>query len=101
MTCCFFLWEHFGLPQNQQFLSYPVAGTGKNGLKNGNRRINWLWYKPVNKNDINILLTGKSNKRYEHGIPPQEIKDIFIRKLIEEGKEKLPDTMNELIVNWY
>ena len=88
----------FVLPQNQQFLSYPVAGTGKNGLKNGNRRINWLWYKPVNKNDINTLLTGKSNKRYEHGIPPQEIKDIFIRKLIEEGKEKLPDTMNELIV---
>ena len=45
-----------------------------------------------------MLLTGKSKKRYEHGIPPQEIKDIFIRKLIEEGKEKLPDTMNELVV---
>ena len=43
----------FVLPQNQQFLTYPVAGVGNKGLEKGKRRINWLWYKPVSMNEYN------------------------------------------------
>ena len=87
----------FVLPQNQQFLTYPVAGIGNKGLEKGKRRINWLWYKPVSMNEYNSILTGKSNTKYQHGIPPHEIRDKFIDNLKEEGQIKLPTSINELI----
>ena len=87
----------FVLPQNQQFLTYPVAGVGNKGLEKGKRRINWLWYKPVSMNEYNSILTGKSNTKYKHGIPPNEIRDQFIDNLKEEGQIKLPTSINELI----
>ena len=91
--------EHFCfvLPQNQQFLTYPVAGSGQDGLKIGKRRINWLWYKPITKKEYNELLVGKSGKIYEHGIPPQEIKNEFILSLKDEAKQKLPNSGIELL----
>ena len=87
----------FVLPKNQQFLTYPVAGVGNKGLEKGKRRINWLWYKPVTIQEYNYILTGKSKKKYEHGIPPHEIKDELIKNLKEEGQTKLPSSINELI----
>ena len=87
----------FVLPQNQQFLTYPVAGSGQDGLKIGKRRINWLWYKPITNKKYNELLIGKSGKIYEHGIPPQEIKDEFILSLKDETKQKLPNSGIELL----
>ncbi len=87
----------FVLPKNQQFLTYPVAGVGNKGLEKGKRRINWLWYKPVTIQEYNDILTGKSKKKYEHGIPPHEIKDELIKNLKEEGQTKLPSSINELI----
>ena len=91
--------EHFCfvLPQNQQFLTYPVAGSSQDGLKIGKRRINWLWYKPITNKKYNELLIGKSGKIYEHGIPPQEIKDEFILSLKDEAKQKLPNSGIELL----
>ena len=35
------------LPFNQQIASYPIAGEGENPFDKGNRRINWIWYKPA------------------------------------------------------
>src|SRR3954466_6325194 len=36
----------FCLPPGEQFLSYPVAGPD-NDLRNGNRRLNVIWYRPA------------------------------------------------------
>ena len=87
----------FILPQNQQFLTYPVAGSGQDSLKIGKRRINWLWYKPITIKDYNDILIGKSGKKYKHGIPPNEIKDLFINNLKEEAHNKLPKSVCELL----
>ena len=87
----------FVLPQNQQFLTYPVAGSGPDGLKIGKRRINWLWYKSISNEEYNKILTGKSGKKYDHGIPPNEIQDIFISELKDEAKYKLPKSALELL----
>ena len=67
---------------------------GNKGLEKGKRRINWLWYKPVSMNEYNSILTGKSNTKYQHGIPPHEIRDKFIDKLKQTrieayGKSKI------------
>ena len=87
----------FVLPKNQQFLTYPVAGIGKEGLAIGKRRINWLWYKPITYQEYEEILIGKSGKKYNHGIPPQEIKDKYLDYLKSEAELKLPKITSELL----
>ena len=85
------------LPFNQQIASYPIAGEGKNPFKIGERRINWIWYKPVSTNTLKDLLLGKSGQQYEDGIPPNEIRDDVVSTLLKEANEKLPPQLAELV----
>ena len=85
------------LPFNQQIASYPIAGEGKNPFKIGQRRINWIWYKPVSTNTLKDLLLGKSGHQYEDGIPPNEIRDDVVSTLLKEASEKLPPQLVELV----
>ena len=85
------------LPFNQQIASYPIAGEGKNPFKIGQRRINWIWYKPVSTNTLKDLLLGKSGQQYEDGIPPNEIRDDVVSTLLKEASEKLPPQLVELV----
>ena len=85
------------LPFNQQIASYPIAGEGKNPFKIGQRRINWIWYKPVSTNTLKDLLLGKSGQQYEDGIPPNEIRDDVVSTLLKEANEKLPPQLAELV----
>ena len=85
------------LPYNQQIASYPIAGEGKDPFKKGNRRINWIWYKPAPEIELKNILLGKSGKQYLDGIPPNEIRDEISMELLLEAKEKLPPQMFELV----
>ena len=86
------------LPFNQQIASYPIAGEGKNPFDKGNRRINWIWYKPATEKDLKKLFFGKSGKQYKDGIPPNEILDQVLKELLLEAKNILPPQMYELII---
>ena len=85
------------LPYNQQIASYPIAGEGKNPFKIGERRINWIWYKPVPQNSLQEILLGKSGQQFEDGIPPNEIRDEIVNDLFKEAEEKLPPQLVELV----
>ena len=85
------------LPYNQQIASYPIAGEGEKPFKKGNRRINWIWYKPAPEIELKSILLGKSGKQYLDGIPPNEIRDEISKNLLLEAKEKLPPQMLELV----
>ena len=85
------------LPYNQQIASYPIAGEGANPFERGNRRINWIWYKPAPELELKNILLGKSGKQYQDGIPPNEIRDEISKDLLLEAKEKLPPQMFELV----
>ena len=85
------------LPYNQQIASYPIAGEGEKPFKKGNRRINWIWYKPAPEIELKSILLGKSGKQYVDGIPPNEIRDEISKDLLLEAKEKLPPQMFELV----
>lgn len=85
------------LPYNQQIAAYPIAGEGKDPFKKGNRRINWIWYKPAPEIELKNILLGKSGKQYLDGIPPNEIRDEISMELLLEAKEKLPPQMFELV----
>ena len=85
------------LPYNQQIASYPIAGEGKNPFKIGERRINWIWYKPVPQNSLQEILLGKSGQQFEDGIPPNEIREEIVIDLFKEAEEKLPPQLVELV----
>ena len=85
------------LPYNQQIASYPIAGEGKNPFKIGERRINWIWYKPVPQNSLQEILLGKSGQQFEDGIPPNEIREEIVSDLFKEAEEKLPPQLVELV----
>jgi|TARA_B110000977_G_scaffold154790_1_gene196804 2-polyprenyl-6-methoxyphenol hydroxylase-like FAD-dependent oxidoreductase len=86
------------LPFNQQIASYPIAGEGENPFDKGNRRINWIWYKPATEKNLKKLFLGKSGKQYNDGIPPNEIRDQVLKELLLEAKNILPPQMYELII---
>ena len=85
------------LPYNQQIASYPIAGEGKNPFKIGERRINWIWYKPVPQKSLKEILLGKSGQQFEDGIPPNEIREEIVNDLFKEAEEKLPPQLVELV----
>ena len=85
------------LPYNQQIASYPIAGEGKNPFKIGERRINWIWYKPVPQKKLKEILFGKSGQQFEDGIPPNEIREEIVNDLFKEAEEKLPPQLVELV----
>ena len=85
------------LPYNQQIASYPIAGEGRNPFKIGERRINWIWYKPVPQNSLQEILLGKSGQQFEDGIPPNEIREEIVNDLFKEAEEKLPPQLVELV----
>ena len=85
------------LPYNQQIASYPIAGEGKNPFKIGERRINWIWYKPVPQKKLKEILLGKSGQQFEDGIPPNEIREEIDNDLFKEAEEKLPPQLVELV----
>ena len=82
---------------NQQIASYPIAGEGKNPFKIGERRINWIWYKPVPQKKLKEILLGKSGQQFEDGIPPNEIREEIVNDLFKEAEEKLPPQLVELV----
>ena len=85
------------LPYNQQIASYPIAGEGRNPFKIGERRINWIWYKPVPQTSLQEILLGKSGQQFEDGIPPNEIREEIVNDLFKEAEEKLPPQLVELV----
>ena len=85
------------LPFNQQIASYPIAGEGENPFKIGERRINWIWYKPVPQKKLKEILLGKSGQQFEDGIPPNEIREEIVNDLFKEAEEKLPPQLVELV----
>ena len=85
------------LPYNQQIASYPIAGEGKNPFKIGERRINWIWYKPIPQKKLKEILLGKSGQQFEDGIPPNEIREEIVNDLFKEAEEKLPPQLVELV----
>ena len=69
------LFNYFGfcLPNGEQMLGYPVAGSG-NDTRPGKRRYNFVWYRPASKHEELVqLLTDDDGHYYPIGIPPSKV----------------------------
>ena len=59
----------FCLPPGEQMLGYPVPGADE-AIAPGQRRYNWVWYRPLAAERLPGLLTDAEGRRYDLSIPP-------------------------------
>jgi len=87
----------FGLPPNEQFISYPVAGRD-NDLRPGNRRCNFVWYRPADEaKELRRLLTDASGTFHTLGIPPPLVRAEVIASLREDSRTLLAPQLDAVV----
>jgi hypothetical protein len=93
------LFNHFGfcLPNGEQMLGYPVAGSG-NDTRPGKRRYNFVWYRPASEHkELVSLLTDDSGHYYPTGIPPLKVSSKHIAHMRKVAKEILAPQYAEIL----
>ena len=87
----------FGLPPNEQFISYPVAGRD-NDLRPGHRRCNFVWYRPADEaTELRRLLTDASGYFHALGIPPPLVRKEVIASLREASRTLLAPQLDAVV----
>jgi 2-polyprenyl-6-methoxyphenol hydroxylase-like FAD-dependent oxidoreductase len=87
----------FSLPPGEQCLSYPVAGPD-NDLREGHRRCNFVWYRPVREGAaLTRLLTDAAGHVHALGIPPPLVMPEIIAELREAARALVPPQLEEVV----
>ncbi|WP_353431743.1 FAD binding domain-containing protein [Polynucleobacter sp. MWH-UH23A] len=93
------LFNHFGfcLPDGEQMLGYPVAGSG-NDTRPGKRRYNFVWYRPASQDkELISLLTDDDGRYYPTGIPPLKVSWKHIAHMRQVAHEILAPQYAEIL----
>ena len=93
------LFERFGfcLPEGEQMLGYPVAGAG-DSMKLGERRYNFVWYRPADARDaLPDLLTDASGRLHEANIPPHAIRPEVVAAMRRDAEKVLAPQFAEIV----
>lgn len=93
------LFNRFGfcLPNGEQMLGYPVAGSG-NDTRPGKRRYNFVWYRPASEHEELVsLLTDDNGRYYPTGIPPLKVSWKHIAHMRKVAREILAPQYAEIL----
>ncbi|MYM74549.1 FAD-dependent oxidoreductase [Duganella sp. FT134W] len=92
------LFGHFGfcLPPREQMLGYPVAGAF-NAMEAGQRRYNFVWYRPADEAEVLRLSTDAAGHVYEKGIPPPLIAPGVIGEMRAAAEQTLSPQFAEVV----
>jgi 2-polyprenyl-6-methoxyphenol hydroxylase-like FAD-dependent oxidoreductase len=93
------LFNRFGfcLPNGEQMLGYPVAGSG-NDTRPGKRRYNFVWYRPASEyEELVSLLTDDDGHHYPTGIPPLKVSWKHIARMRKVAQEILAPQYAEIL----
>ena len=93
------LFNYFGfcLPDGEQMLGYPVAGSG-NDTRPGKRRYNFVWYRPASEDkELISLLTDEDGHYYPTGIPPLKVSWKHIAHMRQVAREILAPQYAEIL----
>lgn len=93
------LFNYFGfcLPNGEQMLGYPVAGSG-NDTRPGKRRYNFVWYRPASESDELVrLLTDADGHYYPTGIPPLKVSWKHIGEMRKAARNILAPQYAEIL----
>jgi 2-polyprenyl-6-methoxyphenol hydroxylase-like FAD-dependent oxidoreductase len=87
----------FCLPPGEQMLGYPIAGAG-NTTQRGQRRYNFVWYRPAAENEGLVdLLTDESGRRHELSIPPPLTRREVITSMQRDARALLAPQFAEVV----
>jgi 2-polyprenyl-6-methoxyphenol hydroxylase-like FAD-dependent oxidoreductase len=79
----------FGLPPGEMMLTYLVAGRDYTTAP-GQRRYNFVWYRPVDgQRALRDLFTDAQGRYYEHNIPPDRIRPDVIANMHATAQQLL------------
>ena len=93
------LFNRFGfcLPNGEQMLGYPVAGSG-NDIRPGKRRYNFVWYRPASEQEELVsLLTDDDGHYYPTGIPPLKVSWKHIAHMRKVARDILAPQYAEIL----
>ena len=93
------LFNYFGfcLPNGEQMLGYPVAGSG-NDTRPGKRRYNFVWYRSASESQELIeLQTDDDGHYYPTGIPPSKVSGKHIANMRKVAQEILAPQYAEIL----
>ncbi|MEI6182577.1 MAG: FAD binding domain-containing protein [Polynucleobacter sp.] len=93
------LFNYFGfcLPNGEQMLGYPVAGSG-NDTRPGKRRYNFVWYRPASEaQELIELQTDDDGHYYPTGIPPSKVSGKHIANMRKVAQEILAHQYAEIL----
>jgi len=87
----------FCLPPGEQCLGYPVSGAN-NELREGQRRYNVVWYRPVDEGtELPQLLTDRGGVGHSISIPPPLIRAEHIAAMRAAAERLLPPQFRAII----
>jgi 2-polyprenyl-6-methoxyphenol hydroxylase-like FAD-dependent oxidoreductase len=93
------LFNYFGfcLPNGEQMLGYPVAGSG-NDTRPGKRCYNFVWYRPAPEaQELIELLTDDDGHYHPAGIPPSKVSGKHIANMRKVAQEILAPQYAEIL----
>lgn len=86
----------FGLPPGEQLIGYPVAGAG-NAIARGQRRYNFVWYRPANAQSLKDLMTDSDGHYFPHGIAPNKVAWLHVAAARQAARELLAPQFAEIL----
>jgi 2-polyprenyl-6-methoxyphenol hydroxylase-like FAD-dependent oxidoreductase len=93
------LFDHFGfgLPDGEQMIGYPVAGSA-NSTQRGQRRWNFVWYRPAAAGpELAALMTDADGVHHPDGIAPLQVSWRAIAAVREAARQKLAPQFAEIV----
>jgi 2-polyprenyl-6-methoxyphenol hydroxylase-like FAD-dependent oxidoreductase len=87
----------FAIPEGEHILGYPVPGLDDD-LTPGQRRYNWVWYRPVDgAQRLRDMLTDSTGRVHADGIAPQAIRPDVLAALRADADALLCPAWSEVV----
>ena len=88
----------FFAPSGTQIIGYPIAGLG-NDLRPGQRRYNFVWYKPVPAETLHGMLTDADGNHHPVSIPPPLVRAEVLEDLRRAAIAQLPAPFVDILAH--
>jgi 2-polyprenyl-6-methoxyphenol hydroxylase-like FAD-dependent oxidoreductase len=87
----------FGLPDGEQMIGYPVAGSD-DSTEPSRRRWNFVWYRPAPAGAaLQALMTDADGRHHADGIPPQQVAWQHIAAVRQAARTLLAPQFAEIL----
>ena len=86
----------FGLPPGEQLIGYPVAGN-ENAIAKGQRRYNYVWYRPADAAALKALMTDADGNYFAQGIAPNKVAWQHVASARQAARELLAPQFAEML----